>query len=453
MLLSRHGVRSPLPTRPPISDFATRPWPEWPTAQPGDLTAHGEALATLLGSYYRSLYSGPGGVLPAQGCPAPETVFAWADSTQRTIRTAAGLLRGLAPGCPVAPRFLADPAAEPAAASTGTLPGEPAAAGRVVDPLFHPVKAKLCEIPHGEAAAAVRGRIGDDPPALLGADRAQLDQLQRILGCCAAQACAASRRATPPGAAPDPHATPGVASGGRAAPCTLFDLEQRVRPDGAIDGTLSIAQSAVEDFFLEYAQGFPMARVGWGLVTPAALLDLMRLHTRFFDLAFRTPTIARAEAAGLATQIVDTLAQAASGQPRPGVLAPPGARLVALVGHDTNLAGLGGLLQLAWLASGYQPNATPPAGALVFELHRPAGSADDVVRVFHVTQTPEQMRHATPLSLDAPPQRVPIFVPGCSRGHPAEAAFDCPLARLAAIVRDAIDPRCVVPARGGPLLE
>jgi 4-phytase/acid phosphatase len=37
------------------------------------------------------------------------------------------------------------------------------------------------------------------------------------------------------------------------------------------------------------------------------------------------------------------------------------------------------------------------------------------VRVFYTAQTLDQMRNATPLSLANPPERVPVFVPGCGR--------------------------------------
>jgi 4-phytase/acid phosphatase len=61
-------------------------------------------------------------------------------------------------------------------------------------------------------------------------------------------------------------------------------------------------------------------------------------------------------------------------------------------------------------------NDTPPGGALVFELWKKRGSDEYLVRSYYTAQTLEQMRAAAPLSLQSPPERVPIFVPGCGRG-------------------------------------
>ena len=50
---------------------------------------------------------------------------------------------------------------------------------------------------------------------------------------------------------------------------------------------------------------------------------------------------------------------------------PP--RLTLLVGHDTNLSNIGGMLGLHWSPATYLADQTPPDGALHFELlrHRP----------------------------------------------------------------------------------
>jgi len=107
-------------------------------------------------------------------------------------------------------------------------------------------------------------------------------------------------------------------------------------------------------------------------------------------------------------------------RPVPGALTKPGDRLLILVGHDTNLSNIGGALGLDWLIDGRR-NDTPPGGALVFELWKKHGADEFSVRTYYAAQTLEQMRNATPLSLGNPPERVPVFVPGCS-----QADYSCP---------------------------
>ena len=66
--------------------------------------------------------------------------------------------------------------------------------------------------------------------------------------------------------------------------------------------------------------------------------------------------------------------QAVSGKPLPSTPAGQQA-LLLLSGHDTNLSNLSGMLGLSWTLPGYQPDDTPPGGALIFTLWRdPAGA-------------------------------------------------------------------------------
>ena len=66
VVVSRHGVRSPIGGHPPLAAFATDPWPSWPVPS-GHLTPRGAELAKLLGAYYRKYYAarGPGRGLSA----------------------------------------------------------------------------------------------------------------------------------------------------------------------------------------------------------------------------------------------------------------------------------------------------------------------------------------------------------------------------------------------------
>ena len=105
--------------------------------------------------------------------------------------------------------------------------------------------------------------------------------------------------------------------------------------------------------------------------------------------------------------------QATSEKPVAGALGKPGDRLLILVGHDTNLENISGSLGLSWIIDG-RWNDTPPGGALIFEVWKSASTGDYFVRTSYMAQTLEQMRNGTPLSAQMPPERVPVFVPGCS---------------------------------------
>jgi 4-phytase / acid phosphatase len=133
--------------------------------------------------------------------------------------------------------------------------------------------------------------------------------------------------------------------------------------------------------------------------------------------------------------------QAAGGLPVAGSVGEVGDRLVVIVGHDTNISNVAGLLGISWLLDGYQPNDTSPGGALVFELWQQA-EGDMAVRSYYVAQSLEQMRKAAPLTLDSPPLKSPIFVPGCSA---ADENMACPWKAFQRTIESAIDPAFVKP--------
>jgi len=81
---------------------------------------------------------------------------------------------------------------------------------------------------------------------------------------------------------------------------------------------------------------------------------------------------------------------------------PHDARLVIYVGHDTNLANIGGMLGVDWTFKSGLEDRTPPAGAMAFELVRETATGTRFVRMTYFNQTLEQMRKATRLSPPAP---------------------------------------------------
>jgi 4-phytase/acid phosphatase len=111
---------------------------------------------------------------------------------------------------------------------------------------------------------------------------------------------------------------------------------------------------------------------------------------------------------------------------------------VLLSASNTNVTGLAGLWHLDWLVGGYQRDVAALGGALVFELRQSQRTGEFLVRASYVTQTMDQLRNQTPLTLAAPPANVPVFIPGCSVPN---ATFDCPLSTFVRMAHHEIDPR------------
>jgi 4-phytase/acid phosphatase len=395
VIVSRHGVRSPIATSLQLTDVAANPWPVWPVQHPGDLTDHGAELAKRLGVYYRALYA-THGLFPAQGCPPQRAVVAWADQSERTKLSAQSLLEGMFPGCNL---------------KYGYREGE------TIDPLFHPTLAGVCSIDLARARRDVMRRAGGSVALLQRKFRTEFSAMQSVLKCCSPTLCRAPR----------------------APVCTLTELPSDVAPGrkGGIwlHGPLAIASTAAEVFLLEYAQGFPLDQVAWGRVsTPQAMRPLLRLHTLEFDLLERTPYLATRQGSALVNRIVTTLQQSIGS----GAASAP--KMTLLVGHDTNLFNIGGVLGLHWSLPSYVPDQTPPAGALHFQLWRDRQSNAYSVKVVYIAQTLDQMRQGTVLDGGNPPEQASVTIRGCRM-----TGGGCPWPTFARLVGRSVDRACVGP--------
>jgi 4-phytase/acid phosphatase len=398
--LSRHGVRSPTKKAEEYQKYSAAAWPEWPV-KPGYLTPHGYELMKLFGAYDRVRLAADGLLTPA-GCADAAHVTILADSDQRTRETGKALAEGLMPGCAVETHALPE----------GTE-----------DPLFHGMSAAEAHLDPALAMAAIGGRIGGDASGIAEAYRPQLAALDKILAGC------------------------GKVPATNAARTSLFDIPAELQAGkgdhGAeLRGPLSTASTLSENLLLEYTQGMSGNDLGWGCLDEAALREAMQLHEAEEDIADRTPVIARIHASNLLDRIGKALAQSASGKAVAGAPGSPDDKVLLLVGHDTNIATVAGVLGLNWIVDG-RLDDTPPGGALVFELWRASGG-NYAIRAYYTAQTLEHMRESTPLTAASPPARVPVFVPGCGtavgdRTVDSACSFDA----FEAVLRRSIDPSLV----------
>src|SRR5271154_3451353 len=89
IVLSRHGVRSPLTAQADLDKFSATPWPTWEVA-PGILTAHGYQLMKDFGAWDRTRFAGEGLLAPS-GCADAAHVTILADTDERTRETGKAL--------------------------------------------------------------------------------------------------------------------------------------------------------------------------------------------------------------------------------------------------------------------------------------------------------------------------------------------------------------------------
>lgn len=351
VMLMRHGVRPPTKATVTPPGYASEPWPAW-QVPPGHLTTHGYKGAVLLGGFDRQMLV-ERGLLAAAACPARGEVVIWADTDQRTRETGRGIAQGLLPGCAI---------------EVGHSNGDRD------DPLFAAVELGAVPYDPALAKAAVMARAGTNLDSALLPLKKAFTRLDAILDCCAPPLCAAS----------------GLPSG-----CALGDIPsawEPLRPASRVKfvGPLTIGGTAGQTLLLEYVDGTPMPDVGWGRASAADIALMSAIHAAEFDLLARPPYIADRAATPIMQRVLDNFA------------ATDAPRLTVLVGHDTNVANVGGMLDLHWHAPGYAADDPAVNGALGWELLGNA-AGEKFVRVFYQAQSTQQLRDLQPLDLDHPP--------------------------------------------------
>ncbi|GGB41828.1 phosphoanhydride phosphohydrolase [Sphingomonas metalli] len=334
VLMMRHGVRPPTKAPPMPAGTASAPWPTWPV-KPGYLTPHGRAAVATLARNDRSAWIAAGLLRPT-GCMRLRVV---ADSDERTIETARAYAGSLASGC------------------AQVIEHKPQ---DVPDPLFAPLDQPGVAFDPAQARAAVLADAGGE--AGLAAEEARLRpllaRLDAVLCAPVSAACGVSR-----------------------APSGLAAVEPGKRPK--LTGALDRASTAAQILLLEYADGKPMAEVGWGRVSAADIGRFAEFHAAEFRLLARPRYVARANLALLAPLIVEALTAA------------DGPAVTMISGHDTNVASLGGLLGLHWQVPGVAADDPLPGGAIVLErLVDRAGR--HYVRARYRAQTLAQIRDLAP---------------------------------------------------------
>lgn len=388
--LFRHGVRSPEPgfDQQKADQHSSFRWPDlsaWNVMRSTDcdcgdgwgyLTLHGRDLVRGLGKYYGAYYK--------RTWSPSFNVYLWADAeNQRTRHTAKALLEGFREAGIGSSRVDSLSQCTP-------------------DLLFHPFQAG-CGTPDPTKLSNISSRIEGNWGGWTNTYSTQFQELFRSLGCVAMD-CNFGR---------DSESVKPWTGG--------------TRPSSPISwtGRFSYASSATEAFLLEYANRM---KAGWGTVNTDQISSMLTLHEFFFQETQRERYLAKVLGSNLVKEIYNVIHSKVSGRKVGCPHAPLGSQFVGLVGHDTNLANVGALLDLNWKFDdpalpkdmrGLPDNDALPAGALVFELRQRNGAW--VVRVEYVTQSPLQMRDG-PVS---EPYRIRVVGRGCTLpGSNCEMSFD-----------------------------
>lgn len=378
LIMSRHNLRAPLANNGSVLEQSTpERWPEWDVPG-GQLTTKGGVLEIYMGHYMRE-WLAQQGMVTSGTCPAEKSVYAYANSLQRTVATAQFFITGAFPGCDIPVHHQAE---------MGTM-----------DPTFNPViTIDSAQFSQQAVAAMEKER-----------QQMQLDESYRLLETIA-----------------DYRQSPGCKE---KKQCELtgakdsFSAQYQKEP--GVSGPLKVGNSLVDAFTLQYYEGFPLEQVAWGKIkTDRQWRVLSQLKNGYQDSLFTSREVAQNVAAPLVKYINNALVNDADNS----------AKVTLLVGHDSNIASLLTALDFKPYQLHDQYERTPIGGKILFERWHDTHGNRDLMKIQYLYQSTAQIRDAQPLTLQSPPQRVTLALNGC----PIDGDGFCPMDTFKAVMKDAV---------------
>ena len=343
LMMSRHNLRAPLANNGSVLEQSTpNKWPEWDVPG-GQLTTKGGVLEVYMGHYMREWLAEQGMVKSGE-CPPPDTVYAYANSLQRTVATAQFFITGAFPGCDIPVHHQE---------KMGTM-----------DPTFNPVITDDSAAFSEQAVAAMEKELSK----LQLTDSYQL--LEKIVNYKDSPACKEKQQ------------------------CSLVDgkntFSAKYQQEPGVSGPLKVGNSLVDAFTLQYYEGFPMDQVAWGEIkSDQQWKVLSKLKNGYQDSLFTSPEVARNVAKPLVSYIDKALVTDRTRAPK----------ITVLVGHDSNIASLLTALDFKPYQLHDQNERTPIGGKIVFQRWHDSKANRDLMKIEYVYQSAEQLRNADALTL------------------------------------------------------
>ena len=377
LMMSRHNLRAPLANNGSVLEQSTpKQWPEWDVPD-GQLTTKGGVLEVYMGHYMREWLAQQGMVKTGE-CPAADSVYAYANSLQRTVATAQFFITGAFPGCDVPVHHQE---------KMGTM-----------DPTFNPVITDNSPELREKALKAMESER----------QKMQLTESYKLLEQMTNYADSPSCK--------------------EKKVCSLADAKDTFSADyekePGVSGPLKVGNSLVDAFTLQYYEGFPKDQVAWGEITSDKQWQVLsKLKNGYQDSLFTSTAVAQNVAKPLVKYIDNALVGEGASK----------AKVTLLVGHDSNIASLLTALDFKPYQLPGQYERTPIGGKLLFQRWHDSAGNRDLMKIEYVYQSTEQLRNADALTLQAPPQRVTLALNGC----PVDDQGFCPLETFKKVINEA----------------
>eukprot|EP00239_Pterosperma_sp_CCMP1384_P009439 CAMPEP_0197865822 /NCGR_PEP_ID=MMETSP1438-20131217/43880_1 /TAXON_ID=1461541 /ORGANISM="Pterosperma sp., Strain CCMP1384" /LENGTH=386 /DNA_ID=CAMNT_0043484335 /DNA_START=154 /DNA_END=1314 /DNA_ORIENTATION=+ len=147
--------------------------------------------------------------------------------------------------------------------------------------------------------------------------------------------------------------------------------DKKTKVDGdKLEGAGDIAGKAADVFLMQYGGGM---QVGWGKVTVDEMYDLLQTHVYDWKVTHRSLALEVPKCSPMLAAILEALDPTATHDS------------TVFLGHDTDLNGVGTLLDIGWTAAPYPDNTTAPSAALRFQTSATKVTLDFVYTTFETT--------------------------------------------------------------------
>ncbi|QIQ21033.1 histidine-type phosphatase [Zophobihabitans entericus] len=369
VVLSRHGIRSPLPqTKALLETITTHQWMPW-QVKSGYLTQKGGLLEAYFGAYFRQWLDQRQLITLGQAISGQD-VFVYSNSLQRTVATAQYF-------------------------STGAFAGEDVTVKHRypierMDPIFNPqIRDSRQEIlMQIQQDIASQAGISESIERLNDELHSAYQIIEKILN------YSASDYRQKHGYEQFIHIP------------TSLSVISKEQPD--IYGPINIATAVADAFILQYYEGVPESQIAWGNIqSQEEWKQLADIKNRYMDILFQSPFTA--------THLAMPLMHAIDGLFNSGNVP---SKFTFLVGHDSNIASLLTALKFSSYQLPGQLESTPIGGKVVLQRWRDSKTQQVYFKAEYIYQTMQQIRQAEVLDLQNPPHSVNLLLSGVSESIP-----------------------------------
>ncbi|XP_041970800.1 glucose-1-phosphatase-like [Aricia agestis] len=359
LMFSRHNIRQPL------TDNLQRFGADVPASKykAGELTPKGAVLEKYMGEYLAN-WLHETDLLP-RGCPDENVVYVYANTRQRTRKTAKAFVEGAFPSCNVVVYSIDSEQMDP-----------------IFNPIFRNTSQHTKEVIIGEMKSNLKKLNIKDSYV----------ELDRMIDLTDAPICK------------EEH----FCSFANTSDTIFYEIGKEPN----LIGPLNYGNVMVDAYLMAYFDGMPMESIANGKLKNLERLELLgKITEANLVVRFYSPNLGREIAQPLLNYIYDALKTER--------------KFILMMGHDANMQSLLAALEFKDFVLPEQIQSTPIGGKLVFQRWVDEDTNERFLKISYVYPTMKQIRDGVKLSVENPPRWVVVELNKCATSSNGLISWKC----------------------------